>query len=49
MNEYVGELIDDEECRRRIKKAHEDNVTNFYMLTIDKTRLVSFPESESSC
>ncbi|XP_066278922.1 histone-lysine N-methyltransferase NSD2-like isoform X2 [Branchiostoma lanceolatum] len=38
--EYVGELIDEEEVQRRIKKAHEDNVTNFYMLTLDKNRII---------
>lgn len=36
MNEYIGELIDEEECRARIKYAQENNITNFYMLTIDK-------------
>lgn len=36
VNEYIGELIDEEECRARIKLAQENNVTNFYMLTIDK-------------
>lgn len=36
VNEYIGELIDEEECRARIKYAHENNITNFYMLTIDK-------------
>ncbi len=36
MNEYVGELIDEEECRARIKYAQENNITHFYMLTIDK-------------
>lgn len=36
VNEYVGELIDEEECRARIKYAQENNITNFYMLTIDK-------------
>lgn len=36
VNEYIGELIDEEECRARIKYAQETNVTNFYMLTIDK-------------
>ncbi|KAI8485616.1 Histone-lysine N-methyltransferase, H3 lysine-36 and H4 lysine-20 specific [Branchiostoma belcheri] len=38
--EYIGELIDEEEVQRRIKKAHEDNVTNFYMLTLDKNRII---------
>ena len=36
MNEYVGELVDNEECMRRIELAHKTNVTNFYMLTLDK-------------
>ncbi|XP_043940254.1 histone-lysine N-methyltransferase NSD3 [Protopterus annectens] len=40
VNEYVGELIDEEECRLRIKRAHENNVTNFYFLTITKDRII---------
>ncbi|XP_061436740.1 histone-lysine N-methyltransferase NSD2-like isoform X1 [Lethenteron reissneri] len=40
VNEYVGELIDEEECRARIKHAHEHHLTNFYMLTIDKDRII---------
>ncbi|XP_061700300.1 histone-lysine N-methyltransferase NSD2 isoform X3 [Syngnathoides biaculeatus] len=36
VNEYIGELIDEDECRARIKYAHENNITDFYMLTIDK-------------
>ncbi|XP_056867738.1 histone-lysine N-methyltransferase NSD2 [Takifugu flavidus] len=40
VNEYIGELIDEEECRARIKYAQENNVTNFYMLTIDKDRII---------
>ncbi|KAJ1090786.1 hypothetical protein NDU88_003915 [Pleurodeles waltl] len=40
VNEYVGELIDEEECRLRIKRAHESNVTNFYMLTVTKDRII---------
>ncbi|KAL0177720.1 hypothetical protein M9458_026614, partial [Cirrhinus mrigala] len=36
VNEYVGELIDEEECIARIKYAQENNITHFYMLTIDK-------------
>ncbi|XP_048846021.1 histone-lysine N-methyltransferase NSD3-like isoform X1 [Brienomyrus brachyistius] len=38
--EYVGELIDSEECRLRIKRAHENHVTNFYMLTLTKDRVI---------
>ncbi|XP_076824009.1 uncharacterized protein LOC143470047 isoform X2 [Clavelina lepadiformis] len=40
VNEYVGELVDNEECLRRIEQAHKNNVTNFYMLTIDKDRII---------
>ncbi|KAM9709068.1 histone-lysine N-methyltransferase NSD2 isoform 3-T3 [Menidia menidia] len=40
VNEYIGELIDEEECRARINHAHENNITNFYMLTIDKDRII---------
>lgn len=36
MNEYVGELIDEEECRARIRYAQEHDIINFYMLTLDK-------------
>ncbi|XP_049565392.1 histone-lysine N-methyltransferase NSD2 isoform X7 [Orcinus orca] len=36
VNEYVGELIDEEECMARIRRAHENDITHFYMLTIDK-------------
>lgn len=36
VNEYVGELIDEEECRARIKYAQENDISHFYMLTIDK-------------
>uniref|UniRef100_H2ZL78 Histone-lysine N-methyltransferase n=1 Tax=Ciona savignyi TaxID=51511 RepID=H2ZL78_CIOSA len=40
VSEYVGELVDGEECMRRIEHAHKNNVTNFYMLTIDKDRII---------
>lgn len=40
MNEYVGELIDEEECRARIRYAQEHDITNFYMLTLDKDRII---------
>ncbi|XP_048685461.1 histone-lysine N-methyltransferase NSD3 isoform X2 [Lepidochelys kempii] len=40
VNEYVGELIDEEECRLRIKRAHENSITNFYMLTVTKDRII---------
>ncbi|XP_029439983.1 histone-lysine N-methyltransferase, H3 lysine-36 and H4 lysine-20 specific [Rhinatrema bivittatum] len=40
VNEYVGELIDEEECRTRIRHAQENDITNFYMLTLDKDRII---------
>jgi len=38
--EYVGDLIDEEECKKRVEQAHEDSITNFYMLTLDKNRII---------
>ncbi|XP_075714944.1 histone-lysine N-methyltransferase NSD3 isoform X4 [Rhinoderma darwinii] len=40
VNEYVGELIDEEECRLRLKRSHENGVTNFYLLTVTKDRII---------
>lgn len=34
--EYIGEILDMEMCKERIKKAHETNTNNFYMLTLDQ-------------
>ncbi|KAJ8380024.1 hypothetical protein SKAU_G00008020 [Synaphobranchus kaupii] len=49
VTEYVGELIDSEECRQRIKHAHENHVTNFYMLTLTKDRVIDAgPKGNSS-
>lgn len=39
MSEYVGEVIDEEECRARIRHAQENDICNFYMLTLDKVSL----------
>lgn len=39
VSEYVGEVIDEEECRSRIRHAQDNNICNFYMLTLDKVRL----------
>ncbi|CDQ68142.1 unnamed protein product [Oncorhynchus mykiss] len=40
VNEYVGEVIDEEECRARIKHAQDNDICNFYMLTLDKDRII---------
>lgn len=41
MTEYVGEVIDEEECRSRIKHAQEHDICNFYMLTLNKVQQCS--------
>ncbi|CAH0555529.1 unnamed protein product [Brassicogethes aeneus] len=38
--EYVGEMIDETEYQRRIKKMHECREENYYFLTIDKDRML---------
>lgn len=38
--EYVGELIDEEECERRLKEMANNNQSNFYFLTIDKDKII---------
>nr|XP_046243901.1 histone-lysine N-methyltransferase NSD3 isoform X5 [Scatophagus argus] len=40
VTEYVGEVIDSEECQQRIKRAHENHISNFYMLTLTKDRVI---------
>ncbi|XP_060071280.1 histone-lysine N-methyltransferase NSD2-like [Ylistrum balloti] len=40
VNEYVGDLIDELEVKKRIDDAHENNICNFYMLTLDKNRII---------
>lgn len=38
--EYVGEIIDEEECKRRLEEKTISNDSNFYFLTIDKDRII---------
>ena len=38
--EYVGEIIDEEECSRRLEEKTAKNDHNFYFLTIDKDRII---------
>ena len=38
--EYVGDLIDDEEHRRRVEEAKENGESNFYFLSLDGGRIV---------
>lgn len=38
--EYVGEMIDEQEYLRRIRKMHEQKEENYYFLTIDKDHML---------
>lgn len=38
--EYVGELIDEKECERRLAELHIENIQNFYFLTLEKDRII---------
>lgn len=38
--EYVGEMINEEEYRRRVEQKHQRKEENFYFLTIDKDRML---------
>ncbi|XP_067008061.2 histone-lysine N-methyltransferase NSD2 [Anabrus simplex] len=38
--EYVGELIDEAEYRRRLERKHQEKDENYYFLTIDKDRML---------
>lgn len=38
VNEYVGEIIDHQECMRRLNKGRQDKTKNFYFLQMDKHR-----------
>ena len=39
--EYVGDLIDENECRQRIEQMHKDNIDDFYFLSLDQNRLLT--------
>ncbi|KAG1681817.1 Histone-lysine N-methyltransferase NSD2 [Nymphon striatum] len=38
--EYVGELIDEEECKKRLRKMQIENDTKYYFLTVEKDRII---------
>ena len=40
MIEYVGEMIDEAECQRRIRQKHERKDENCYFLAIDRDRIL---------
>lgn len=33
--EYIGEVLDTNMCRERLEQYHENNIVNYYMLTLD--------------
>mmetsp|Transcript_30678 Transcript_30678/g.74747 ORF Transcript_30678/g.74747 Transcript_30678/m.74747 type:complete len:739 (+) Transcript_30678:112-2328(+) len=38
--EYIGEIIDEPECTRRMKKMHEDRARNYYFLKLSSTMII---------
>lgn len=38
--EYVGEIIDEKECARRLAQLEEENSRNFYFITLEKDRVI---------
>merc|ERR1711881_800111 len=47
--EYVGELIDDDTCQRRIKEYHDKNINDYYFLTIDKDNIIdAYPKANNA-
>lgn len=49
VNEYVGDLIDEDECKRRIKQMHTDNMHDFYFLSLDQNRCVRASLGQNRC
>jgi len=47
--EYVGELIDEETCYKRISKYHENDIYDYYFLTIDRDNIIdAYPKGNLS-
>uniref|UniRef100_T2MHJ6 Probable histone-lysine N-methyltransferase NSD2 n=1 Tax=Hydra vulgaris TaxID=6087 RepID=T2MHJ6_HYDVU len=47
--EYVGELIDEETCHRRVREYHEKDIFDYYFLTIDKDNIIdAYPKGNMS-
>ena len=38
--EYIGEILDMDMCKERIKRAHQTSTNNFYMLTLDQGLII---------
>ena len=43
--EYVGDLIDENECSQRIEQMYKDNIDDFYFLSLDQSRCVTTSSS----
>lgn len=49
MIEYVGELIDEETCQKRVKYYHEEGISDYYFLTIDRDNIIdAYPKGNLS-
>lgn len=49
MIEYVGELIDEETCQKRVKEYHETGISDYYFLTIDRDNIIdAYPKGNLS-
>ena len=47
--EYVGELIDEATCQKRVKEYHENEISDYYFLTIDRDNIIdAFPKGNLS-
>lgn len=47
--EYVGELIDEVTCHKRIQQYHERDIYDYYFLTIDKDNIIdAYPRGNLS-
>eukprot|EP00794_Sanderia_malayensis_P005747 gene5747-6450_t len=47
--EYVGELIDDATCRKRINDYHDNGISDYYFLVIDKDCIIdAYPKGNQS-
>ncbi len=47
--EYVGELIDEITCRKRINDYHDNGIIDYYFLVIDKDCIIdAYPKGNQS-
>jgi len=47
--EYVGELIDETTCRKRINDYHDQGISDYYFLVIDKDNIIdAYPKGNAS-